>query len=359
MGRVKEKGFTIVELLIGLTIGIIVIGAGITLVIGQGSSTDWVKEQNKIEDSMRVAGKVLGASLNQAGYFGCQNRGGLITNQIGGTKNFQNNFEQYIYGFEGSEVTSFSPTFSSSTVIGVPITGNGAPKPATTATAKDGSDILVIRGSGPIIYNLISAANQTGNLTLSKNSKIKNGSYLAISNCTKTIMFQNTEVGNCTMTGNCVISHGTSGASPGNITNDFGEGFGLESEIVPLRTEVYYVATSFKCQNNGNCSEKSLWRSDTNINEEIVDGVERMNVNYIIDKNASGVGSLLQRADEVNGSGLWGDVLGVEVELLMKSEKEMTRTAESYSFNKQTITPSDRFLRKVIKVTAMIRNSGK
>lgn len=340
----KQKGFSIVELMIGMAIGLIVIGAGITLVISQGVSGDFVTEQNKMENNLRIVSRQIGTDMNRAGYFGCQTKDGKIINQLAGTRTFRNNFEQYVYGFNANGA-SWQPTFSSATVQDVPTSGSGAPV--------TGSDILVIRGGIGLVFANRQSIAGTGQPKVDPNRKIKFGEYLAIADCSNTVIFQTTNGSDCNTSGDCFLTHSAGAGSPGNISNDFGVSFAQDAEVLPLKTITYFVARSFKCQNRGDCSENSLWKTTGNVTEEVAEGIDKMAILYIIE-NQSTKSKL--NANEVQTGGLWNKVIGIEVEFLLKSEKQINPGIIQYNFDGQNITPTDRFARKVMKVTSLIRN---
>lgn len=124
-----------------------------------------------------------------------------------------------------------------------------------------------------------------------------------------------------------------------------------------LRGNIYYVA------NNG-FTEPALFRESlgsgggvaTSTAEELVEGVEDMQITYGEDTSADGSVDGYFAANAVTN---WNNVKSVRIGLLMRSaENGVVNQPQSVSFNGGTVTPAtgDRRLRKVFTATIAVRN---
>ena len=141
---IQAGGFTLVELMVALVLGLIVI-AGVTSVFlaGQQSfrSNDALAE---VQDSSRVAFELMARDIRDAGLTGCNSTNGNITNVLNGqTTNWWANWGNAVHGYDDA---STDPALSSVTGDGAPVTGfnsleliNAGSDIAATATLYDGS----------------------------------------------------------------------------------------------------------------------------------------------------------------------------------------------------------------------------
>ena len=98
-------------------------------------------------------------------------------------------------------------------------------------------------------------------------------------------------------------------------------------------------------------------RADTA--QVIADGVENLQVLYGVDANGDNSADRYVSHDDVND--LWGQVVNVQIGVLVKSSKQIKDVAESEVFTLLdkviTISPADRYQRAVFSTTITLRNS--
>lgn len=97
------------------------------------------------------------------------------------------------------------------------------------------------------------------------------------------------------------------------------------------------------------------------LSQPILEGVENMRVYYCGDRGA-GIGCVL--ANQVQSSD-WNRVKSIRISLLMRSsENNLVQEPQPYQFDangdgvEETVTPNDRFLRRVFTTTIALRNMG-
>lgn len=339
-----QAGFSLMELMVGMAIGLVIIGAAIVVFSSGKMSSETAKEQSRLEDATRYVQRMMQSEVAQAGFFGCVSRGPTLTSLLNSSGSFLYNFAQPVYGNTGNN-TSFSPALDAS----LPTTG---PIP----DAK--SDVLVVRGSGSRTYSLATpypAASGAGALVVNGAQDIKRGDLIAASNCTKTVVFTNTAAADCPATGGCSLLHaaGTTPA-PGNATVNLGVAFAADSEISLPATTAYFIARSSRCQRGAlsNCPSSSLWRKrGAQAAQEMVEGVDRMKILYRVDNGIRGGGRALTAAQVETGA-LWARVVGIDARFVLATIVPVGVGAQTVDGASYT----DRRVRRLVQTTVNLRN---
>ena len=100
----------------------------------------------------------------------------------------------------------------------------------------------------------------------------------------------------------------------------------------------------------------SLFMSDETGAQELIQGVESLIIQYGEDTSGNGVANRYTRA---NGVTDMANVVSIRVSLLLQTElDDLSSNPVQYTFNQQTVTPTDNRLRRVYTSTVMLRNRG-
>jgi type IV pilus assembly protein PilW len=192
------------------------------------------------------------------------------------------------------------------------------------------------------------------------------------------------------------LSHATGTAVPGNAVNGLwqlstgiprtyynaagsinagataptGTGFTQDSSVMALHSEAYFVGNS-----ESDATVPALFRDRMQVNtttntaytveEELVQGVENMQVLYGMDTNGDGLADQYVKASGVTGIGslIWRNVVSVRVTMRLRSIAPVYVNNETYAAfddgagNAIAGTGgSDRYMRQIISTTIMLRN---
>ena len=158
-------------------------------------------------------------------------------------------------------------------------------------------------------------------------------------------------------------------AGGANTTNNLGSTYGTDSELLKVRSSTYFIR-------NGANGSPALWRFSNNIAaggtnpEELVEGVEDMEILYGEDTDATGTtgyGTANQYVDAAS-VGSWANVVSVRLALLMKTSSDILDNPQDYTFLANTasttvaaataVTPTDNAVRRTFSTTVQIRNRG-
>lgn len=338
----KQRGLTLVELMIAMTIGLLLLG-GITSIMISSRQTYRVNEAlSRMQDNSRYAFQVLSRDIRMAGYFGCVGSDVDPTNTLNGPTDFLWNFKQTIYGYEATSATTWNLTPDSS--ITSPLGGR---------------DIIVVRGaSGDGTSAAIKIANHTGgsppgsaNIKVSEGSGLAAGDVLMASDCLGTAVFQVTKC--CAESpgfDNIVHNTGSTGIVPGNSTNDLGKDY-TGGEVLKVTTRSYYIRT------NGTGRPALYRKVGTADAEEVVEGIENMQIEYGEDTNGDITADIYRKADAVAN---WSKVVSVRVNLLMQTiDDNIAGAKQPYTYNGVAVAVAavpDRRLRQVYSTIITLRN---
>ncbi len=334
----KQSGLTMVELLVAMVLGLILIGGVVQIYLSNNQTYRVTEASSRIQENARFAFRYLTRQVRMAGFSGCAGRLQVYTNTLAGaaTPGFLYDFDKAIQGFEASG-GGWSPAL-----------------PASISGALAGSDILVVRGTTTSGTDIIgqpngsndcrNAASYSSPLKVSSSSGLAVGDIVVASNCSQASIFQITG-----LTG--TVAHNVGGGlSPGNSTTNLGACYAGNGRLYKLATSSFFVG------NNPN-GLPALYRQENGNNpEELVDGIEQMQISYGVGDQFNNLVSNFVTADNVTD---WSKVISVRISLLLQSDDNITASPQSYTFGGITTTPTDRRLRRSFTTTIALRNNLK
>ncbi|SJM93836.1 PilW family protein [Crenothrix polyspora] len=387
--RRLSKGFTLVELMIAMLLGAFFLNGVLHIFSAAKQSYRTQENLARLQENGRLALDFISQDVRMAGYWGCS-KSAPETDHFD-KKNFfyqftkeDSNKKKLGKALEGFEaITPVSAGLSTSVE-------NWAPKLnpidedfdiTSPDNLLEGSDVLTIRKVNPQGFLITSIdlkskslqvnanANELASAGITKPTPANDGvAVVAVSaDCASAQAFQITNVLStgvieykdiASKAGSALIA-----ARPGNkaipaLTTYKG------GTVHLVNTASYYVAT----KNN----EKLLYRkTNTDVAEELVDGVEQMQILYGVDSDFKpAVGNYSApnyyvTANKVEvGEINWDNVVSVRVKLLLATADNVAAHRLPYIFNAdlsdltETIPPDkeDKKIRRVFTATIAIRN---
>lgn len=363
----KQRGLSLVELMVAIVLGLVLVAGVIELFVNNRQVYRVQEAKARMQEDGRFALQHISRLLNNAGYRGCDSLlnqkandlaaivdpdDGTVTTSLTGDQtvrpleNVLNNADGYLWRLdipvEGSEGSS------------------GSWSPALDGGINDalaGSDVITIRSVGSGHANvidhdandfsapLITGTDNTFTPCSPADPESPNCSNIAlVTTCDSAAIFQIT---NDPSTGS--IEHATGIGSPGNLSADLGDNFG-GGWINTYSAHTFYIR-------QGSSAPSLYQKVLDNSAQELIEGVERMEILYGVDTNQNYAVDEYRTANTV---GNWANVISVRISLLMVSlENNLTVDGpQDYYFNGNTITPAadDRRLRRVFTQTIVLRN---
>ena len=343
----RAHGFTLVELMVGLAVGLFVALAAISVFVSTRALQTVSSAQSRMGENARLAMDLLHKDFRSAGFQGCNAR--LAEPPVSllnpGDGIFLDAAGSGLGGSHGGG-SAFTPALNATLAA--------LPQPPDT-----NSDVVAMRVpvepmSLGLSAPMTSASGVPAVGSNTPGNTIVSGDILLIANCKAGAMFQVTSPSPGT-TG--VLSHAIGGAfSPGNSTDDFQQVFRGDAAVYRLQTHHYYIAPSVQ-----RAGTRSMWRyifpntGGPANPQEVVQGVDRMLVTYGID---DGTGSqTVNRYVDASGVPAWNSVVAARVQLLTATVKDgVTLHAQAASFAGGTITPTDRRLRAQVTEVITLRS---
>jgi type IV pilus assembly protein PilW len=370
--RRSTSGFSLIELMVAVMLGLMLTLALISVFVGSRQSYQATSGVGSLADEGRFTLDTIAQIARGAGFMGCTPAGesnltGTVTYTVDMSV-LNSSGEPMAYNFQvgvgGYEATGTSPS-NSFTVSATPTAGAAASNwtpnldPAFTGATNQqvkGNDVLVLRSSLPQstpVYTTAAAAAGASSLTVSSAGNLQTNELAVISDCTKAVPFQISGVAGGTP---ATINFGGSTGAPGNAATALPVGFSPGALVYPLTTTVFYIGV-------GADGDSALRRLDLlngqvgpNIftDSEVVEDVENMQILYGLDTSA---GTSYVTADQVPD---FTEVVSVEIAVLVAGPTGSVTapsTAQTFNLLGTTITaPKDTRLRRVFVKTIGIRN---
>lgn len=311
---VRVRGFTLIELMISMLLGLVVIGGAMGVILANRQSYRTNEGLSQVQESARTAFELLARDVRQAGVTGCDSSGRVANVVVadGGTPWWQPWFR--LRGYDGTQADG--------------AVGFGTALPANRV---NGTDSLLLQGIEGIGLSVVNHQPNSANFQISAaTTAIASGDILMVCDFDHAAIFQVTQYSSSNVT---VVHSDNNSGSPRNCSKGLGYPtdcsstngnpytYGPNSQIARMTAVDWYIG------NNGRAAEggRSLYRlTMTGVREEIVAGVTDMQVSY---REAGR--SDFRDAATVTTSGNWANVNAVMIRLTVRSAEQRVTTDAS------------------------------
>ena len=327
-----QVGLSLIELMIAMALGL-VITLGVTQIYLSGSATYRTTQGfANAQESTRFVAAILKPEIRQSGSFGCLAEMGrplndVVDNRLNGGLPVPIN--QAIQGWEfsasgpGDDITM--EALADGVDSGNWSSGGGAALPNDLDGASvQNSDVFIINALTPISSPLKPGNPQNGNsLNLDDSSQLPAGSIVLATtgDCSLGELFQSTNNQNATS-----ITMAGNNVAPGNNGNNFNLTYDDNTRVYEFISTAYYIGV-------GTSGEPSLFRrrmTPLQDPQELVSGVESLQVTYGVDTGNDGGVDAYIPADEVAD---WTKVISMRVAVLARSPDEVLDEINDRSFD--------------------------
>ncbi len=337
-----QTGFSLIELMTAMTIGIILLLGALSMFM---TNNRVYKEQNEmglLQENARFAMSLIVKDIRAVAFVGCHDDVSKVTNNLTGVTNLTlNSFSVSATSdlIEGSENgANWQPSNSTSEVANMITTTDGIPS--------DGITLRHIRGTGVSVTAAM--ANVTDPLTVAAGNGFEQSDLLAVADCGGADIFQVTNT-DADATG--TVRHVTgSGLTPDNSKSNFSRVYDVGASVYEVNNRRYFI------QNSDNGTGPALWRETATGTEELVEGVESLQILYGEDTSADMIADVYVDAANVTS---WSDVVSVKISLLFRTVEEYGNDTDidTYTLLGTVVDPvNDRRRRRIFTSTVEIRN---
>ncbi|CAK0737778.1 type IV pilus assembly protein PilW [Gammaproteobacteria bacterium] len=324
-GSRQQRGFSLVEIMVGLTVGLVLMTGIIQLFVRNNTTYRIQTAFSRMQENGRFAIETLNNNLRMATYFGCSSSNTKV-NVLNNSTDWWKNFAVApLRGYDGTSGQTF-PAVSPSTAG---VYGSSA------GNRKLGTDAIISLGGGGG-YSIISSASGASppsftlaNLTKPTGGILATGDMVIVCDTLRTSLFQITRVQTAVP---LLIEHiaGTSAALPGNsVQNLFpsntADTYDANSTVVDYIPTAFFIGPSTSAVTNSLYQiQLTTYTTSTPpavipIAQEVVEGVDDMQIFYGVDTSGDGIVDQYQDATNVAN---WANVLSVRVYLLMSYKSE-------------------------------------
>ncbi|MGB3621316.1 MAG: PilW family protein [Ketobacter sp.] len=353
----RETGFTIIEIMVALAIGALLIGGIIQVFISFKQTEKVAGALSRIQESSRLVNDIFMSDSRHIGFVGC-----LDPHEAGtGVSVIYKDAPPYITNFRDNSLNGWDITAHSwgdAATIDLGDIDNDANKNAILHSDVFRAQFLS-QTSIPLNSDM---SSKSDDIELSNNIfGLKDGSIASVGSCDFIDVFKVSGV----VAGSPVtISHGDST----NTSTELGVAYSSEDLVRIFLSNTYFVGKSGRKNNSGD-EIFALYRRDVNGDiEEIVEGVENMQILYgqeiAVDNNTSN--NTIRYVNASDTDIKWEDVTVIKIALLLASSDRVLTTDDTstYQLLDRTITqattplayPNDRRLRRVVNMNINIRN---
>ncbi len=334
----RQRGLSLVELMVAMVISLFLLGGVVQVYTANKSTYRFSEAMSRIQENARYALDTMARDLRMAGFWGC------ATFDPADPSNIQNNLDPAGPGYD-PELHDF---------VGQP------PVEGTENDGLNGSDSIRARGSLPGQANVVSPYNSptSAQIFINQADFVAPGDIVLLSNCKGADIFQVTNTTNGGGAAKQSVFHNSGAGSPGNSSggggcpgvnpNCLSQTYGGDSSLLKLQSVRYYIAA-------GASGEPALWRDINGTPQELVEGVEQLQILYGIntDANATAPNQYVTSAAVPD----WNRVVAVRLMLLLRSPENVSLDApQTYRFNGVNAVSPDNRLRQVISTTIALRN---
>jgi type IV pilus assembly protein PilW len=307
----RPRGFTLVELMVAMVLGLIIVGGATSLIVANRQSYRTNEALSQVQEGARTAFELLARDVREAGFSGCDSTGRMANVLItppGGPAWWQTWFG--MAGYEGNEA---SPAVAITT---------------TTGERVNGTDTVILQGIQGLGLTVEMHEASSSNFKInSTTTDFVANDILIVCDFDHAVMVQVTNYNSSNVT----VVHNTGEGAPGNCSKGMGYPtdcsttngnpyiYEPNSQIARLSAVAWYIG------NNGRAGEggRSLYRRRMGagaviFTEEVVAGITDLQLTYREEGRSD------FRA--ANNVGTWSNVNAVMIELTVQSGDQRVTT---------------------------------
>lgn len=314
----RIQGFTLIELMVAMLLGLIVIGGVISVFLAGQQTYRSNEALGDVADGSRTAFEMLARDLRDAGLSGCDNSNGRIANVLSNTSLWYTDWGDALYGYDDA---------SQDPVLSALPAGAGAPVAGTSSV----HILSSVAANVTVTWSASSSSSGSpANLKISApTTQLATGDIVMVCDYDHATIMQITKY-----TGNQVVVHdstGGGGPSPGNCTKGVGYpalctqngntySFQNNGRIAVLTAVDWYIGTN---PVNG----ESLYRVSVGYGasgpsvgtpQEMVRNVTDMQIRYLVPSATA-----FDTATNITAAGEWPTVDAAQVQLKVQSTYQL------------------------------------
>ena len=321
-GHKFQSGISMVEILVALVISVFLLGGIVQVYLGNKTTFKFANAISEVQENGRFSLDIISQDIRQLDDWGC-------------------------IGFDPDRIETHLRAL---TVAGYdPVLHDFEDNDAiegTNDTGLNNSDTITIRGSKPGQINVVGPFATAGQnfIETTTTNTITNNDILLIMRCGENNINSDADI--IRVTG---VGVGTNSPNNRRILHNGNMALMYKNDgsVRELQTVTYSVQ-------NGASGQPALFRAEFGVVQELIEGVEEMQILYGVDTDSDDVPN---RYDNSNIVANFDNVVSVRVMLLVRSIDDfVTEAPQVFTFNGDQRVAPDRRLRQVFSTTIALRN---
>ena len=372
--RTRHNGFSLIELMVAITLGLLLTGGLIQLFSSSRVTFQTNDALARVQENGRFALESLKRELRESG------TGGFCAGQLeirnhlredcsnGGEDFFDPNRAVTGWEFAGTGsnedytiLDDLDPATTTASNWESSATGGSSLPSTLQGLVAPGSDVVVVRRLEPIAGVTASAGNGPGDasIDLETSHGLDSNAIVLVTNCgNATDLFQNGSSGSAFSE----ASGGCASPGPGNTSLDWATGYGGSMQAFRVRIVAYFIGVD-------DDGQPGLFRLDMSngnsaaVREELVKGAESLQILYGFSEAApAGDGQSINSwlsAEQVPSDG-WQQVIAMRIGLTFRSSEiaDGDRSVQVFNLSGANISsPGDGRFRSSFSTTVALRNN--
>lgn len=325
-------GYTLIELMVAITIGLIILAAVSQLFVTNRSAYRLEEALARIQESGRFALDFLSADLRMAGYAGCSNS--LTASSPDPAGNCADGTVCSIVTPPVADGTQFDPAgIRAYAYTGSDWSPSLPPTFFDAGEVRPGTDVVIVQYQSPDGAQLVDGPFPTNsNLKVSTSAaqfinSVEKDDILIVSDCISASVFRVTNALNSS-----AATQDITHSNAGNSNNRLPHLFGPSATVSKLITRAYYIS-------NGTGGEPAFFRRDidgdsmkgiTRETVELVEGVETLKLLFGVDSNGDNLIDTFRPANDVID---WRSVKTARIGLVLRTPHNVDIANDTTSYN--------------------------
>lgn len=354
----SRRGFTLLEMMVALTLGVLLLGPVIGLSLTQSQVYKTTHSQALIQDAENAISALLVPTVRAAGFSGCGALANAVSNLIPGGPpplGGLNTTPAMLTGFDHVNTAGAGSTWevNANNMANEPDATRWSPALDSSLAGHvlPGSDVLIVLSAAPGTQPVAAAAVVAGSnsITAADAKGFAVGQIVAVSDCLKSSIFAVTGISANTLV------HAAGNGAMANATAALSINFAPGAQLVPVQQTAFFVAHGAAGQS---VLMRATWTGTSWKFEPLVPGIDSMQVLYGVGTASNGLITQYLPASAVTD---WTLVYGVHLAFLIQGQAGSARhagTAAPVLLGTTVTLPPDTRLRRVYELTVHLRNSA-
>jgi type IV pilus assembly protein PilW len=363
-----QGGLTLIELMVALVMGLVLLAGVVTVFVANKQTYKFQDSLARLQENGRFAVEILARDIRQSGYTGCAGQAAKIKNTLNNAGSVFWSLADAVRGYQandtGLDLQTVAGTSGSWTPnLDLNMFGNLGTSTAILPIANTDVITVVLADAKTCVVDKHNPESATFFLTP---CDLDVGDIVMVSDCSNSAILQITQTNGLPKGGSdktLVVHNQGNDETPGNYTQKLDHNYARNGALYKVAAYTYYVGNTGRSV--AGVPVLALYRVNistaTRVPEELVEGVENMQILYGLDADENGAVDNYVTADKVGTS--WANVRSVRLSLRLRSPDPKVLPAEqglTTSFNGdeniEWTAIKDSAWRQVFTTTVGVRN---